>query len=126
MPTWIYTIGIYAAIFGGGYWYYTSTQETILNLNIDNAAYKSANVQMVATIQQLSVDAEETAAAQQQLQSDRDEAEKYGRTLEKKLQKHNLTRLAIAKPGLIENIINDATKEKLESLESLTRKQPSN
>ena len=37
-----------------------------------------------------------------------------------KLQKHDLTRLSLKKPGLIEKRINDGTKELFESFESLT------
>lgn len=122
MPTWIYTLGIYAAIAAGGYFYYTWSQSEIMDLTLENAVYESAHVQNLATIQQLQDTAEENEESYKELNGRKDLAEEYGRTLEKKLQKHNLTRLAIAKPGLIEKIINDATKEKLESLESLTSK----
>ena len=40
--------------------------------------------------------------------------------LRKKLHKHNLTRLSIKKPGLIEKRINNGTKKLFDNIESLT------
>ena len=47
-------------------------------------------------------------------------AEEYGDDLRKKLHKHDLTRISIKKPGLIEKRINDGTKKLFERIESLT------
>ena len=48
--------------------------------------------------------------------------EEYGDNLIRKLQKHDMTRLSIAKPGRMEKIINDGTKDLFNSLESITAK----
>ena len=51
------------------------------------------------------------------------EAEKYGDELSKKLREHDLTRLTLRKPGLIEKRVNDATQKVFEDLESSTAVQ---
>ena len=51
---------------------------------------------------------------------------KYGDELSKKLREHDLTRLTLRKPGLIEKRVNDATKKVFEELESSTAVQPDN
>ena len=54
------------------------------------------------------------------MQGKLDEAERYGDELRKKLHKHDLTRLSIKKPGLIEKRINDGTNKLFDSIESIT------
>ena len=80
-------------------------QETINKLEEDNQAYEVAN---------------------KELQLKYREAEKYGDELSKKLREHDLTRLTLRKPGLIEKRVNDATKKVFEELESSTAVQPDN
>ena len=63
---------------------------------------------------------EKFATLNKDLQMKLNEAEEYGDDLRKKLHKHNLTRLSIKKPGLIEKRINDGTKKLFKSIESLT------
>ena len=48
------------------------------------------------------------------------EAEKYKDEITEKLQKHNLTRLSAAKPGLIEKRVNEATSKIFKELEEIT------
>ena len=55
-----------------------------------------------------------------ELQLELAEATKYKDELINKLQKHDLTRLSLKKPGLIEKRINNGTKKLFESFESLT------
>ena len=124
MPLWIYKLGAIALALGIAYGYYWWSQKEILNLELANQAYESAQRQNLATIARQNKEAEDNQKAYNLLDSRLDKAEEYSTSLEKKLQKHNLTRLAIAKPKLIEGIINDATKKKLEDMESYTTKQP--
>ena len=93
MPIWVYTIGIYAVIIAGGYWYYTSTQAEILDLNLANAAYMSANATQLETIKRQTEDAKENQAAYIELDKKLDLAEVYSNSLEKKLQKHDRSRV---------------------------------
>ena len=72
------------------------------------------------TITSMQKNQEKFATLNKDLQMKLNEAEEYGDDLRKKLHKHNLTRLSIKKPGLIEKRINDGTKKLFKSIESLT------
>jgi len=50
-------------------------------------------------------------------------AEEYRDELIEKLQRHDLTKLSLQKPGLIENRINEATKKVFDDIESITRSE---
>lgn len=50
-------------------------------------------------------------------------AEQYRDELIQKLQRHDLTKLSLQKPGLIENRINEATKKVFDDIESITRSE---
>ena len=73
-----------------------------------------------STINRLQEDNAKMNELSKELQSDLAEATKYKDELIEKLQKHDLTRLSLKKPGLIEKRINNGTKELFESFESLT------
>ena len=120
MPQWAYTIVIYIAISLGGYWYYTSTQATILELNTNNALLSSANATQMVVINDLQEEKEADHEAYLELDGRLKASVTYQDKLHRILQKHNLTRLATAKPGLIERRINDATNELYKTLESDT------
>ena len=72
------------------------------------------------TINSLQQSQEQFAELNKDLQIKLNEAESYGDNLRKKLHKHNLTRLSIKKPGLIEKRINDGTNKLFDSIESIT------
>jgi len=120
MPTWIYTVGIYAAIIIGGYFYYTTTQNKLEAYAVSTAKYELAIQTNNETIQRLEDDAEERTASFNELSRQLDISEAYQDSLHELLQKHDLTRLTIAKPGLIENRMNDATKQIYQDMESDT------
>jgi predicted TPR repeat methyltransferase len=92
-------------------WYYKDTQERMGVLR-ENAAKLGvavrANEEALAATQ---ADAARNAALNLELQTKLQVSEKYGDELRATLQKHNLTMLAIKKPGLIEQRMNDATKK---------------
>ena len=92
-------------------WYYKDTQERMGVLR-ENAAKLEvalrANEEALAATQ---ADAARNAALNLELQTKLQVSEKYGDELRATLQKHNLTMLAIKKPGLIEQRMNDATKK---------------
>lgn len=92
-------------------WYYKDTQERIGILR-ENAAKLEvavrANEEALATTK---ADAARNAALNLELQGKLQVSEKYGDELRSTLQKHNLTMLALKKPGLIEQRMNDATKK---------------
>ena len=97
-------------------WYYKDTQERIGVLR-ENAAKLEvavrANEEALAATQ---ADAARNAALNLELQTKLQVSEKYGDELRATLQKHNLTMLALKKPGLIEKRMNDATKKLLDDI----------
>ena len=101
----ILIIGIVGAIGFGAKNYYDTTQNKI-------AVLQDSNAKMNELSNELQV---ELAAAT-----------KYKDELIEKLQKHDLTRLSLKKPGLIEKRINNGTKQLFESFESLTGNNTTN
>ncbi len=111
-----------ATMAGGFYFYYKDTQNRIQVLAKNNAKLETAVQTQQTAIDTLQQDAEKFNKLNQQLQIKLDDAEKEKDSLHKKLQRHNLTRQALRKPGLIEKIINRATKKEHESIEDLTKR----
>lgn len=105
-----------ALMSGVGYWYYTDSQSRLGDLRESVAELSVVNERNQATINTMQVEAEANRIRIQNLQTNLQRAEEYGAELQRKLQQHNLTRLAEEKPGLIENRINDATNEVLDSI----------
>ena len=76
------------------------------------------------TINTLIADREKFDELNKELQSDLDKANSYKNTLIDKLRKHDLAKLSMKKPGLVEKKINNGTKKLFRSLESLTGATP--
>lgn len=115
-------IGVLVAIIGGsGYTYFVYTQEKISNLTEQVTQYQ-INIRQcegtLANVQQDRIRIErETAVLQTRVR----QAETYQSDLIQKLQRHDLTRLTLEKPGLIEKRINDATQQVFKDIESISR-----
>lgn len=109
--------------FGGYYWL---SEKRIATLTENNAKLTIAAQTNQETINKLEEDNKAYEVANKELQLKYKEAEKYGDELSKKLREHDLTRLTLRKPGLIEKRVNDATKKVFEELESSTAVQPDN
>lgn len=114
--------GVLGGVFYGGYSYYKDTQARISQLTANNATLKAANQTNEATISELRENVELQAALTQDLQKNLQKAEKYQDKLISQLRKHDLTKLSLKKPGLIETRINDGTKKLFDSIESDTAK----
>ena len=114
--------GVLGGVFYGGYSYYKDTQARISQLTSNNATLKSANKTNEATISELRENVELQAALTQDLQKNLQRAEQYQDKLIGQLRKHDLTKLSLRKPGLIETRINDGTKKLFDSIESDTAK----
>jgi hypothetical protein len=108
------------AVYGAKY-YYDTTQNTIAALRDNNAKLEIANETNTATINQLNNDARLAEAENAELQASLQAAEAYKDELVQKLQKHDLSRLSVRKPGLIERRINNGTAQVFDDLENLTR-----
>ena len=116
----IFVLGIIGGVGYGAYAYYQDTQQRIATLQTNNAKLETVSKQNELTVKSLQKNQEKFATLNKDLQMKLDQAEEYGDDLRKKLHKHNLTRLSIKKPGLIEKRINDGTKKLFKSIESLT------
>ena len=116
----ILIIGIVGAIGFGAKYYYDTTQNKIAVLQDNNAKLELVAETNQSTINRLQEDNAKMNELSKELQSDLAEANKYKDELIEKLQKHDLTRLSLKKPGLIEKRINNGTKQLFESFESLT------
>lgn len=116
----ILIIGIVGAIGFGAKYYYDTTQNKIAVLQDNNAKLELVAETNQSTINRLQEDNAKMNELSKELQSDLAVANKYKDELIEKLQKHDLTRLSLKKPGLIEKRINNGTKQLFESFESLT------
>ena len=120
----VYFTVIFLLILGaGGYFVYDRIQALrenvqILKTNAEvmNNSLKESN----ETIIQMQRNAEAIEQQISELNTGLREAEKYKDEITEKLQKHNLTRLSAAKPGLIEKRVNEATSKIFKELEEIT------
>ena len=117
---------------GAAYAYHTTTvanlEKNVAQLESNNRTLKENQVQMeiaVNTAQASLKAAEENAkkseAAMSALTSRNQELNREKQTYLKIFKDHNLTRLARAKPGLIEKRINNGTQKVFEALENDTK-----
>jgi hypothetical protein len=116
----IVVVGLVGGAIYGAKYYYDSTQARIAQLQENNAKLTIANETNQATINRMAQDAVQLEAQNQQLTKDLQQASAYKDELIAKLQKHDLSRLSLKKPGLIEKRINDGTKKVFDALESLS------
>jgi soluble P-type ATPase len=113
----LFILLLLGGITGGAYFYYTDTQETIAELQQNNAALLIASETNQETINRLQ---EDYVVAQKNiitLQERAMNAERYQDELINKLRRHDLTALTMKKPGMVEKRINDATNKIFEQLE---------
>ena len=116
----IIVVGLIGGVVYGAYAYYHDTQQRIATLQQNNAKLETVAKTNELTINSLQESQEKFATLNKDLQVKLNQAEEYGDDLRKKLHKHNLTRLSIKKPGLIEKRINNGTKKLFDSIESVT------
>lgn len=110
-----------SAAYGAKY-YYDTTQNKIAQLQENNVKLETAVASKDLVINDMKETAEELEAINNQLALDLSQAQNYTDDLRKKLQEHDLTRLSLKKPGMIEKRVNDGTKNILSELESITSK----
>lgn len=133
MNSWLISFMLAALLAGGGYLYYKDTQKQIANLNTEITELTKERTKLERSLEvsenslvilrkDLHDEIKETKNLENQFRSSQT---RIGE-LREVLQAHNLTRLAYAKPGLIEKRMNDGTREVLEDLESATDSIDSN
>ncbi len=120
----IVVVGLGGGAVYGGYYYYKDTQSRIQTLTENNSKLEVATQQQEQTINTLIEDREKFEELNKELQVKLDKANQYRDTLIDKLRKHDLAKLSLKKPGLVEKKINNGTKKLFRSLESLTGAMP--
>ena len=113
-------LGLIGGVGYGAYYYYKDTQARIAILTENSAKLEIAASTQKNTIDTLMADAKKYAELNSELQKKLEKANDYKNTLISKLRKHNLAKLSMQKPGLVEKKINNGTKKLLESFESIT------
>ena len=105
-----------------GLLYYRDTQKRISTLQQNNAKLEVAVQSKEAALNEMTDNFEKQARLNKELSGKLEDADKDQDDLRSKLQKHDLTRLSIGKPGMMEKRINDDTKKLFSDFESITAK----
>ena len=120
----IVVVGLVGGVVYAGYYYYKDTQSRIQTLTENNAKLETAKAIQDQTIETLIADREKFDKLNKELQVKLEKANDYKNTLIDKLRKHDLSKLSLKKPGLVEKKKNNGTKKLFRSLESLTGATP--
>ena len=116
----IVVLGLVGGVVYGGFYYYKDTQARIAILTENSAKLEQATNTQKQTIDTLVEDAEKYRELNKDLNIKLEAANEYKNKLIGKLRKHDLAKLSMQKPGLVEKKINKGTKKLFESLEKLT------
>ena len=109
-----------ASLVGGGYLFYVDTQKTISQLKENNLILRIADEDNQRAIADMEENNQKTEILSAELQLELQMSEERKNELADMLQRHNLTRLTLKKPVLIENRINAGTKKTFDDIESIT------
>lgn len=113
-------VGIIAAAGTGAVVYVNRLHNQINTLQVNNATLESVVRTQQETIKQTLAKAKQVEQLNTRLQIDLTKATAGIDQLRQKLANHDLTRLVLAKPGLIETRINNATEELFRQLQADT------
>lgn len=111
-------IGIILAGGGAGYFYYNSTQTELIELRSLNQAYETKFAQQEEAMASMQKDFALQTQSLQEMQLKNQEIQGEMNRYLDIFKRHNLTKLAAAKPGLIEGKANRATKEVFDGIEA--------
>jgi hypothetical protein len=106
-------IGIILAMALGGYFLYQQNE----SLKIENLAFQVRDQEQTATIKAQQESFERQSSALNNMTARNAEIEGEMNRYLDIFKRHNLNKLAIAKPGLIEKRVNDGTKKIFEAIE---------
>ena len=120
----ILVLGLLGGVGYGAYYYYTDTQARIAILTENSAKLEQAANTQKQTIDTLVADAKKYGELNRELNTKLEAANDYKNTLIDKLRKHNLAKLSLKKPGLVEKKINAGTKKLFESFEEISAIEP--
>jgi hypothetical protein len=113
-------VGIVGAVLFGAWYEYRDMQQRIATLRENNAKLETVAKANAEALEQVTAFAAQMESQNLELQQNLQKAEAYKDELLSKFQKHDLTKLSLRKPGLIEGRINSATKKVFDDIESLT------
>jgi len=116
----IAVIGLVGGVVYGGIYYYKDTQSRIQILTENSAKLEMVAEEQTNTIDVLIQDREKFQQLNNELQTNLNKANNYKDVLIGKLRKHDLLKLSLQKPGLVEKKINNGTQKLFDSLEKLT------
>jgi len=120
----ILVVGLLGGVLYGGYYYYKDTQNRIAVLTENSAKLEQATNTQKQTIDTLVEDAAKFRVLNKELNTKLEAANEYKNTLIDKLRKHDLAKLSLQKPGLVERKINAGTKKLFESFEEISALEP--
>ena len=120
----ILVLGVVGGAGYGAYYYYTDTQARIAILTENSAKLEQATSAQKQTIDTLVADAAKFQELNRELNTKLEAANEYKDTLIDKLRKHDLAKLSLKKPGLVERKINAGTKKLFESFEEISSPEP--
>ena len=120
----IVVVGLVGGAIGGAWYYVTSTQNRIETLIANDVKLRMAKQVQDDTISALVEDQKKFAKLNTDLRGRLDKANDYKDVLIGKLRKHNLSKLSLKKPLLVEARINAATAKLFKSLEALSGAAP--
>ncbi len=120
----IVVVGLVGGAIGGAWYYVTSTQNRIETLIANDVKLRMAKQVQDDTISALVADQKKFAKLNTDLRANLDKANDYKDVLIGKLRKHNLSKLSLKKPLLVEARINAATAKAFKLLEALSGAAP--
>ena len=120
----VIVLGLVGGSVYGAYYYYKDSQERIRILTENTAKLETAKQLQDDTINAMIEDRERFEELNKELQTNLDKANAYKNVLIGKLRKHNLAKLSLRKPGLVEKKINNGTKKLFRSLEKISGAVP--
>ena len=120
----IVVLGLVGGVIYGAYYYYNDTQARIAILTENSAKLEQATNTQKQTIDTLVEDAEKFRELNKDLNIKLEAANEYKNKLIGKLRKHDLAKLSMQKPGMVEKRINNGTKRLFKSFEELTSVAP--
>jgi aminopeptidase-like protein len=116
----VVVVGLVGGSVYGAYYYYKDSQDRIRILTENTAKLETAKKMQDQTINIMIEDREKFAELNKELQTSLDKANVYKDVLIGKLRKHDLAKLSLRKPRLVEKKINAGTKKLFRSLEVLS------
>lgn len=127
MKSWIFIGILITLLSGAAYYYYSTTQSRIAQLTENNATLVANNVQLqranqenLDTIDDLNKSFIEIQENYTRLETEFQTIRSQNNELRERLGRHDLGALAVARPGLVERTINNASANALRCFELLS------